>query len=197
MDCGDIDTAIRLSAEAVTAADRRWTEARNSGHSSGSELTETLIAGSRHIEALIGSSRIGDAFSTGLLLQLMESIDSGDKSVPPSEPLMVVQFLTLKTFTDMISTVHDDSADVREHASAIVALSASLLYNSYLELNAASSRNPYLVTAFELLKEMRDIGAIRYPAVNINGTEIPVTDRATITGDIIGRARAMGWFVCD
>ncbi len=194
MDRGDIDLATRLSADLFAEYDRQWTEARNANLPTADILLRDNIAGVRHCEALLAGGHEAEAWSTLLLMLLRDAIDTSQSSQLDQVELDQL-LLATKTFLSLSERINPDDSEATTHASAILTLLASRLYNQYRRLNGTG--NPNLDEAYTLLMQLRDINAICYPNVAINGAEVSVDDKAAIMGDIVGRARAMGWLVCD
>lgn len=197
IDEGHIEEAVRLSADALAEADARWTSARNNGQPTCTHLLEGSIIGSRHVESLILAGHIKEAFATSLLLLMKDAFD-GSATNGLEESRLELLFFAMKSLTALASHVSpDDDEQVSLHVSAIISQLASMLYQTYRNLTEQGSEIPYLKPAFDMLKELRDIGAIQYPAVNIHGHNIPLENRMEILSDTIGRSRAIGWFNCD
>lgn len=196
LDNGDIERAIRISADALAKADAEFARLRNSGLPSDDALALSTMIGSLHVEALFHAGALADAFSTGMLLLYRElsfgHIESGSR-----DTTAILFTMLMALFRFMESSASPDDPSTSTHASAIAALLGSLLWRISKNTFAPDSPDPLYINVRAMLADLNSMGAIKEGTAKIDGRLINLDNAADLLADAAGRARAISLFSVD
>lgn len=195
---GNVADAVRVTGEALAVADGCWTERFNRKEKCGEELRMNNLIGTLHIEALLHAGAYSEGFSTGMLL-LLRAASFGELSAELDKSCVMTLYLMIVAelrFMENNPTLASDPAGGM-HASAVLTLLASMLYDMYRNILASDAEFPALTEIYPLLKDMEDTGAIQWPEIEIEGKRISVDDRRELLADAAGRSRAISLFVVE
>lgn len=198
MNDGNVADAVRVSGEALAVADGCWTERFNRKEPSGEELCMSNLIGTLHVEALLHAGAYAEGFSTAMLL-LLRSATFGDRSVKLDESCVMALYLSVIAELRFMENNSESAADttIGGHASAVVTLLASMLYDMYRNISAADAEYPGLSEIYPLLKDLEQNGAIQWPVIEIEGRRIEAADYREVLADAVGRARAISLFAVE
>lgn len=193
---GNIEEAIRYSGEATATLDAEWTRLHNA-NDSGSDAA--LIAGNfvagRHLAALMQGGAFDEAFSTAMLL-LYRSTLARNKSAELAQSQLDILCGLLSSALELgsargFTSGEADAADV-DHFAHIISYISSMLYAFYREVGSKRPDTPILEDAYMLLEQMQQIGAVQYPEIHINDSDVAADDIAGVLPDLLGRSKALG-----
>lgn len=87
----------------------------------------------------------------------------------------------------------DPVPEVREHYTAVIRYTLSMLYHLYRRVSAADSASPLLPSVYLTLKQCIESGMpVDTPRVDVNGHDCLPDDYPVILGDLVGRLHALG-----
>lgn len=195
---GNVADAVRVTGEALAVADGCWTERFNRKEPNGEELRMSNLIGTLHVEALLHAGAYAEGFSTAMLL-LLRSASFGEQSVELDKSCVMALYLSIIAELRFMENSGDLAADatVGEHASAVVTLLASMLYDMYRKISSSDAEFPALSEIYPLLKDLEGNDAIQWPEVEIDGRRIAVGDYREMLADAVGRARAISLFAVE
>ncbi len=195
---GNVADAVRVTGEALAVADGCWTERFNRKEDCEEELRMNNLIGTLHIEALLHAGAYAEGFSTGMLMLLRVASFGPQSAESDKSCMMMLYLMIIAELRFMEGNVAAASApDLGGHASAVVTLLASMLYDMYRKISVSDADFPALSEVYPLLKDMEDAGAIQWPEVVVEGRRIAVDDRRELLADAAGRARAISLFVVE
>lgn len=185
---GNSSDAAGLSGEILASLAMKLPEATGTG------IPELFgEAAVVHVRALMASGEPSAAAVTayGALMQLVPFCLQG------TETDKVRMELLNNAVNGLIAHIErnepDPAPDVREHYTAVLRYTLSMLYSLYRRVNSADSASPLLPSVYLTLKQCMESGMpVEYPQVNINGHGCAPDDYAAIFGDLIGRLHALG-----
>ena len=188
---GDIESATRLSGEALANCDNDLREAYNKSEALNDKVLEFMDMATLHVRCLRMAGLAGEAFecAVGALLtpeiyRAADKIDEARKAC--------LYFDMVRSAIDMFDHAGDACDSITEdHRGYIMSYAASLLYYNYSKAVEAGSDNPQLAEIYSFLKSIASSGAIQSPKIRLGDTEVDPSDAGPILVDIMSRAAAL------
>ena len=190
---GDIENAVNFSGQTLAAVDAAWSKMFNA-RTLDSDTDKLLAeAGICHCKALICGGMENMAFSTSctVLFQLTVAGKYSEVPVILRIELLLIAFTWISEF--MQKRNPEKYAPVREHVSHIACYLYSMLYVSYLECSTESDVD-ILHSAYMTLKSVEGLIPLIKDGDEVCGRKVSLSDPYEIFVDLIGRAKASGFF---
>lgn len=191
---GDIDTAVRDSAELFAQANEIWTADYNAGRPADRSLADLAVSSIAHIQALAGAGLVRDAYetATSMTYLLCREKPASRETQYALIPLFVLSISMFMRVLPQIGTQPDETQ--REHATVVTGLTASMLYYYY---NLCKDVHPDVdptKAAHSILQDMIHSGLVQSPTLHTPDGDVQPTDYEAVFAEIIGRAKALGLF---
>lgn len=199
---GSLQEAASYSGEAVARLHERWSSCLREHTPSAAALADTLFAVDNHLRVLFTSGMFTEIFSTAIVALAQAAIDPSfsPHATNADDATRLVADGRMLLLADAVSAltryVEDnpplpDSPEAA-HMSAMLTITASLLFDAYRQVNSQSPANPDLPEVYTLLRQFQEMGAIA-TTIDIQGIPTPISDIGSLLGDLLGRALALGW----
>lgn len=192
---GDIEDAVRVSADLFAHTNGEWTTRHNAGEECAELLSDLVSIAILHIQALSTAGMHADAFETAtsmLYLIAREGYGDHDEVRYGTIPLGVE---AVSEFMNALGTLGREPDDTdREHATRIASFLSSCLYHNY---NAYASIHPDVPPTAAARQMFTDPGfrsLIQHPLISTPDGDVSPDDHEPIFADLVGRAKAMGFF---
>lgn len=197
---GDYAQAVAYSGEEFAKLHGRWAAAGSDVDAAAPLMLDMLLVADNHLRVLFTGRLFTEIFSTAMVTMgrtLMTDLPDAESLRPTVLRIQSARMLIVAdALTALMNYVEMDppkpSSPEAQHLSALLAETASMLYNYYNKVKSDSPDDPELPEIYALLNQLMPLGAIR-TAVVINNTEVPTSDTNAMIGDMLGRVLALGW----
>lgn len=187
---GDTDSAVRESGEIFSRANNRC--AADNTPENMSRLALTAIS---HIQALTAAGFVRDGFETAcsMLYLISDSRTRNSETDYALIPLGVEAVsLLMQALPQMFPAGPDENA--REHSTVVASILASLLYHNYIAYHDIHPEAPATTAARQIINDMIQARMMQAPTIQTPDGDVAPTDTEPVFAELIGRARALGFF---
>lgn len=191
---GDVETAIRLTADALSHSDSRIKQLFEARDADGLQAEAAVFGrlSRMQIEALRRGGFVAEAFSCAVATLLSVEIYRCGNAIDPLTRVMLY-FVAIQSFIDAAErVVTPDMPQNEEHRGYILSFLASLLYHAYGKAVADTPDGAGLSEVYAFLKNIAQSGAIQSPVIKLNGIDVDPTTPGPLLVDIMSRAAALG-----
>ena len=192
----DWTLAVNISGEALAEADGEYAKLKNRGQNTDMELEYFGLMAGFHCMSLLYASEVKMLLNTSLVCMYQIEND-GYKDIDIDESLMVISATALAAHTVFcLSTEQFEPDDeVKEHCLTMGRYIASYCYYLYNKVNKELPDSTFTEFVYPILNDAMNLFKIDTPTIEVCGKQInPAEDRMEIMADLLGRARALGFF---
>lgn len=191
---GDVETAIRLTADALSHSDSRIKQLFEARDADGLQAEAAIFGrlSRMQIEALRRGGFVAEAFSCAVATLLSVEIYRCGNAVDPLTRVMLY-YAAIQSFIDAIErSATPETEQSEEHRGYILSFLASLLYYAYGNAVKAEPDGAGLADVYGFLKSIAQSGAIQSPVIKLNGIDVDPATPGPLLVDIMSRAAALG-----
>lgn len=191
---GDVETAIRLTADALSHSDSRIKQLYEARDIDGlqAEAADFGRLSRMQIEALRRGGFVAEAFSCAVATLLSVEIYRCGQAIDPLTRVMIY-FAAIQNFIDASErSATPDMEQSEDHRGYILSFLASLLYHAYGKAVADRPDGAGLGEVYGFLNSIAQSGAIQSPVVKLNGIDVDPATPGPLLVDIMSRAAALG-----
>lgn len=191
---GDVETAIRLTADALSHSDSCIKQLFEARDADGLQAEAAIFGrlSRMQIEALRRGGFVAEAFSCAVATLLSVEIYRCGNAVDPLTRVMLY-YAAIQSFIGAIErSPTPEMEQSEEHRGYILSFLASLLYHAYGKAVEADPEASGLVDVYGFLKSIAQSGAIQSPVIKLNGIDVDPATPGPLLVDIMSRAAALG-----